>query len=181
MYQSHTYQTTQAVWVFHWVVPSLVLKTVGVMRQVRRAFRAFNDPDQDLAPVMELRVFPKCDQFLVSWSYDIWALAHLARHSKILIRLSCTGTESLRRLGFLSDHAKLSALWSRASWPYYSYIWSYEIWGFECQSSHASLQVCFWRTEGGDRGGRGGEREPNQILLEELAYVSSSNPRAKTL
>jgi hypothetical protein len=27
----------------------------------------------------------------------------------------------------------------------------------------------------------GGEREPNQILLQELAYVSSSNPKAKTL
>jgi hypothetical protein len=27
----------------------------------------------------------------------------------------------------------------------------------------------------------GGEREPNQILLQELAYVPSSNPKAKTL
>jgi hypothetical protein len=31
-------------------------------------------------------------------------------------------------------------------------------------------------TEGG-----GGEREPNQILLQELFYVPSLNPRAKTL
>jgi hypothetical protein len=29
--------------------------------------------------------------------------------------------------------------------------------------------------------GRGGEREPNQILLQEPAYVSSSNPKAKIL
>jgi hypothetical protein len=35
------------------------------------------------------------------------------------------------------------------------------------------------RTEGGDR--RGGEREPNQILLQEPPYVSSSNPKDKTL
>jgi hypothetical protein len=37
-----------------------------------------------------------------------------------------------------------------------------------------------WRTEGGDRRG-GGEREPNQILLQELIYVSSSIPKSKTL
>jgi hypothetical protein len=40
-----------------------VLKTVGVMHQVRRAFEAFDDLDQDLTPFIELRVFPKCDQF----------------------------------------------------------------------------------------------------------------------
>jgi hypothetical protein len=34
-----------------------------------------------------------------------------------------------------------------------------------------------------DRGRRpkGGEWEPNQILLQELAYIQSSNPKAKTL
>jgi hypothetical protein len=30
-------------------------------------------------------------------------------------------------------------------------------------------------------GGGGGEREPNQILLQELVYVPSSNPKAKIL
>jgi hypothetical protein len=35
-----------------------------------------------------------------------------------------------------------------------------------------------WRIEGGDR--RGSEQEPNQILLQESAYVSSSNLKAKT-
>jgi hypothetical protein len=37
---------------------------------------------------------------------------------------------------------------------------------------------------GGDRrtgGGGGGEHKPNQILLQELAYVPSSNSKAKTL
>jgi hypothetical protein len=34
-----------------------------------------------------------------------------------------------------------------------------------------------WRTEGGDQ--REGEWEPNQILLQESAYVLSSNPKPK--
>jgi hypothetical protein len=33
--------------------------------------------------------------------------------------------------------------------------------------------------EGGER--RGGEWEPNQIILQEPAYVPSSNPKAKTM
>jgi hypothetical protein len=71
VYQSRTYQPALAVWIFHQVVPSLVLKIVGIMYRVHRAFEAFDDPDQDLTPFIELRVFPRCDQFLVSWSYDI--------------------------------------------------------------------------------------------------------------
>jgi hypothetical protein len=51
---------------FHRVIPNLVLKTVGIMRRVSRAFEAFDDPDQDLAQFIELRGFHKCDQFLVS-------------------------------------------------------------------------------------------------------------------
>jgi hypothetical protein len=39
---------------------------MGIMRRVRRAFEAFYDPDHDLALFIEVRVFPKCDQFLVS-------------------------------------------------------------------------------------------------------------------
>jgi hypothetical protein len=39
------------------MVPS-VLKTVGIMHRVHRAFEAFNDPDQDLAQFVELRIFP---------------------------------------------------------------------------------------------------------------------------
>jgi hypothetical protein len=61
VYQSHTYQSAQAVWVFHRVVPSLVLKTVSVMRQVRRAFKAFDDLDQNLAQFIKLRGFSRCD------------------------------------------------------------------------------------------------------------------------
>jgi hypothetical protein len=39
----------RAVWIFHQVVLSLVLKTVGIMHRVHRAFEAFDDPDRDLA------------------------------------------------------------------------------------------------------------------------------------
>jgi hypothetical protein len=58
---SHKHQPARVVWIFHHVIPSLVLKTVGVMRQVHIAFEAFNDPDQDLAQFIELRVFHRCD------------------------------------------------------------------------------------------------------------------------
>jgi hypothetical protein len=63
VYQSHTYQLVWAVWVFHWVIPSQVLNTVGIMHRVCRAFEAFDDPDQDLAQFIKLRGFPLCDQF----------------------------------------------------------------------------------------------------------------------
>jgi hypothetical protein len=68
---SHKHQPAWAVWIFYLVVPGLVLKTVCVMRRVRRAFEAFNDPDQDLAQFIESRVFHLCDQFLVPWSRGI--------------------------------------------------------------------------------------------------------------
>jgi hypothetical protein len=48
-----------------------MLKTVGIMRRVCRAFEAFDDPDQVLAQFIELRVFPRCDQFLVTWPHVI--------------------------------------------------------------------------------------------------------------
>jgi hypothetical protein len=48
-----------------------VLKTVSIMCQVRRAFEAFDDPDRDLAQFVKLRVFPRCDPFLVPWSRGI--------------------------------------------------------------------------------------------------------------
>jgi hypothetical protein len=48
VYQSRKYQAALAVWIFHQVVPSLVLKTVCVMHQVHRAFEAFDDSDQNL-------------------------------------------------------------------------------------------------------------------------------------
>jgi hypothetical protein len=38
-----------------------------------------------------------------------------------------------------------------------------------------------WRTEESDQKGGEGEQEPNQILLQESAYVPSSNPMAKPL
>jgi hypothetical protein len=73
-----------------------------------------------------------------------WSWARLTRHSKILIRLRCMDTKSLQILMFLSNHAGLSALSSRGTWPDYSCMQSREIWGFKRWSSHASLPVCFW-------------------------------------
>ncbi len=54
---SRKHQPAQAVWIFHQVFPSLVLKTVGIMRRARRAFEAFDDPDRDLAWFVELMIF----------------------------------------------------------------------------------------------------------------------------
>jgi hypothetical protein len=71
MHISHNHQSARTVWIFDRVVSSLVLRTVSVMRQVHRAFKAFNDPDRDLAQFVELRIFPRCDQFLVPWSHGI--------------------------------------------------------------------------------------------------------------
>jgi hypothetical protein len=70
----HNYQSTQAVWILHHVVISLMLMTVGVMRRVHRAFEAFDDLDQDLTWFVEQRIFPRCDQFLVprSRSREAW-------------------------------------------------------------------------------------------------------------
>jgi hypothetical protein len=62
----------------------------------------------------------------------------------ILIHLSCIVTESLRILRFVSDHSRLSALWSHSSWPNHSWMRSHENWGFECWLSHASHPVYFW-------------------------------------
>jgi hypothetical protein len=65
--ESRIYLPAQAVWIFHQVVPNLVLKTVDLKCRVCRAFEAFEDSDRDLAQFIELRVFSRCDQFLVSW------------------------------------------------------------------------------------------------------------------
>jgi hypothetical protein len=50
---SRKHQPTRAVWIFHRVVPSLVLKAVDVMRRVHRAFETFNDLDRDLTRFVE--------------------------------------------------------------------------------------------------------------------------------
>jgi hypothetical protein len=68
---SHKHQPARAAWIFHRVVPSLVLSTVSVMRQIHRAFKAFDDLDRVFARFVELRIFPKCGQFLVPWSHGI--------------------------------------------------------------------------------------------------------------
>uniref|UniRef100_UPI003D1190EF hypothetical protein n=1 Tax=Amphritea sp. TaxID=1872502 RepID=UPI003D1190EF len=51
------HQTTRVVWIFHRVIPNLVLRTVGIMRRVHRAFKAFDDPDGDLTQFVEQRIF----------------------------------------------------------------------------------------------------------------------------
>jgi hypothetical protein len=68
---SRIYQPARAVWIFHQVAPSLVLKSMGIICRVRRAFEAFDDSDQNLAQFVELRVFPRRDQFLVLWLHGI--------------------------------------------------------------------------------------------------------------
>jgi hypothetical protein len=68
---SHKHQLAQSVWIFHRVVLILVLKIVGIIRRVHKAFEVFDDPDQDLAQFIESRVFHRCDQFLVLWSCDV--------------------------------------------------------------------------------------------------------------
>jgi hypothetical protein len=60
---------------FHRVVLTLALKIIGVMRQVHRAFEAFDDPDRDLTQFIESRVFYRCDQFLVPWLHGVEAYA----------------------------------------------------------------------------------------------------------
>jgi hypothetical protein len=71
VYQSGKYQPALVVWIFDQVVPSLVLKTMGVMRRFHRAFEAFDDSDQELAQFIKLRIFLRCDQLLVSWPRGI--------------------------------------------------------------------------------------------------------------
>jgi hypothetical protein len=48
-----------------------VLRTISVIRRVHRSFEAFDDPDWDLVQFVVLRIFPMCDQLLVSWSRGI--------------------------------------------------------------------------------------------------------------
>jgi hypothetical protein len=45
--------------------------TVGTMHRAYRAFKVFDYSDQDLARFVEQRVFPGCDQVLVSWLHDV--------------------------------------------------------------------------------------------------------------
>jgi hypothetical protein len=68
---SRKHQPSRAAWIFHRVVPSLVLMTVSVMHRVHIAFEAFDNLDRDLARFVEVRIFPMCDQFLVPLSHDI--------------------------------------------------------------------------------------------------------------
>jgi hypothetical protein len=53
------------------MIPNLVLRTVGVMHLAHRAFEVFDHLDLDPTRSVEQRIFPECDQVLVSWSYGI--------------------------------------------------------------------------------------------------------------
>jgi hypothetical protein len=53
------------------MIPNLLLRIVGVMHLVHRAFEVFNHPDLDLTQFVEQRIFQKCDQVLVSWPCGI--------------------------------------------------------------------------------------------------------------
>jgi hypothetical protein len=68
---SRKHQSAWEVWTFHRVVPSLVLKTVGVMHRVHKAFKSFDDSDRDRTQFIESRVLHRCDQFLLSWSRGV--------------------------------------------------------------------------------------------------------------
>jgi hypothetical protein len=50
---SHNHQTTRVVWIFHRVIPNLVLRNVGIMRLAHRAFKVFDHPDLDLTQFIE--------------------------------------------------------------------------------------------------------------------------------
>jgi hypothetical protein len=56
---------------FHQMVPNLVLKAVGIMCRVHRAFMVFHDMDRDLSQFIESRVFHRCDQFIMPWPCSI--------------------------------------------------------------------------------------------------------------
>jgi hypothetical protein len=61
MNEVRIHQPAQAIWISHQIAPSLVLKTVGIICRVRRAFKAFVDLDQNLDQFVKLRVFSRCD------------------------------------------------------------------------------------------------------------------------
>jgi hypothetical protein len=68
---NHKHQTAQAIWISHQIISSLVLKIVGIMHRVHRAFEAFDNLDWELAWFVEQRILLECDQVLVPWSRDI--------------------------------------------------------------------------------------------------------------
>jgi hypothetical protein len=49
----HNHQTTRVVWIFHWMISILVLRTVGVMRLADRVFKVFDHLDLDLTRFVE--------------------------------------------------------------------------------------------------------------------------------
>jgi hypothetical protein len=137
---SHNYQSARAVWIFHRVVSSLVLRIVGVMRHV-----------------VELRMWLGLGPCSVCRATDLshmWSVlsaifarlrasARLTRHSKTLIHPRCKGTESFWILKFLSDQTGLSVHWLHDTWPNTQTYEAMRCWGFKHWMSHSSLPVYF--------------------------------------
>jgi hypothetical protein len=114
------HQPARILWIFHWVVPSLVLRIVGIMRRVHRVFEAFADLDRDLAWFVELSIFPMCDQFLVPWSrgiepWLIWPDIQRSWSTWVAWVPRFSGYSAFSQIMHM-----LSALWSRDSWSDYS-------------------------------------------------------------
>jgi hypothetical protein len=72
------------------------------------------------------------------------ALAHLTRHSNVLIHPSYRGTESFWIHRFLSDQVGLSVVGHAAHCLTTWACKAVRYWGFESWSSHASLPDYFW-------------------------------------
>jgi hypothetical protein len=53
---SRNNQSARAVWIFHRVVLSLVLRTISILHRIHKAFEAFDNPDRDLTRFVELGV-----------------------------------------------------------------------------------------------------------------------------
>jgi hypothetical protein len=84
-------------------------KVVGTVCRARSVFEVFDDLDRNLAQFVELRVFCKCDQFLVPCMCGIYPKL-TEQTFKDLDPPGFLGTESLRILRFFSDRTELSAL-----------------------------------------------------------------------
>jgi hypothetical protein len=69
MHMSRNHQTTRVVWIFHRMIPNLVLGIVDIMCLAHRAFKVFFHLDLNLTQFVEQRIFSMCDQVLVSVSW----------------------------------------------------------------------------------------------------------------
>jgi hypothetical protein len=121
-------------------------QAVGLMCRARSAFEVFDDSNWDLTQFIEIRVFHRCDQFLVPRPCGIehelaWPDIQRPWSSMVIGYWVPPDT----RLFLRSRQAKCSlvALWLCGAWPDYSRMRSCVTWGFKRWTSHVSLPVCF--------------------------------------